>query len=226
MALINCPNCGAKISDKARKCPKCGVDPKQRVEEKQIAEDSHAAEVDSTPENQQDPQYLKEYEEPSTRKPWWIFSIIVVIIVGSIFVPLYTQQNNQATSYEQNDSIAAAELEADRIEWIAAEDVAVADTVAPDIPIEEAKQEQKEEKCPEWLQGNWRCQTQYGEARVGISGDIISVWFDGEHFYTGSFEVRNNELVYDRRNGSAYTLQFDRRRKCLMMDDNHPMSRF
>lgn len=24
MALINCPNCGAKISDKAPKCPKCG----------------------------------------------------------------------------------------------------------------------------------------------------------------------------------------------------------
>lgn len=166
---------------------------------------------------------------------------LLILPMALILVSCVTSSYSSSSSKDkaQNDSIAAAELEAarlnaiaaaereaDRLESIAAEDVAVADTVAPDIPIEEAKQEQKEEKCPEWLQGNWRCQTQYGEARVGISGDIISVWFDGEHFYTGSFEVRNNELVYDRRNGSAYTLQFDRRRKCLMMDDNHPMSRF
>lgn len=89
-----------------------------------------------------------------------------------------------------------------------------------------ATKQRKEQECPEWLQGNWRCQTQYGEARVGISGDIISVWFNGEHFYTGRFEVRKNELVYGRGNGSAYTVQFDRDRECLMMDDNHPMSRF
>ena len=95
---------------------------------------------------------------------------------------------------------------------------------------EKQKKEQKEQedkkKGPEWIQGNWRCYTQYGEARVGISGNIISVWFDGEHFYTGPFEVRNDELVYDRQKGSAFTLPFDRQRKCLMMDDNHPMTKF
>ena len=78
----------------------------------------------------------------------------------------------------------------------------------------------------QWIQGNWRCSTPYGEARVGISGSTISIWFSGEHFFTGPFEIRDDELVYNQKNGSAFTLPFNRQRKCLMMDESHPMQKY
>lgn len=78
----------------------------------------------------------------------------------------------------------------------------------------------------QWIQGNWRCNTPYGESRVGISGNTISIWFSGEHFFTGPFEIRDDELVYNQKNGSAFTLPFNRQRKCLMMDESHPMQKY
>ncbi|MCH5318205.1 MAG: SPOR domain-containing protein [Paramuribaculum sp.] len=78
----------------------------------------------------------------------------------------------------------------------------------------------------QWIQGNWKVHTRYGEARIGISGSFISVWFDRDHIFTGPFEIRENDLVYDRRNGSAFTIGLDRKRRCLMMDSNTPMYRF
>lgn len=35
MALIQCPECGKEVSDKARKCPHCGY-PLEELEKKEI----------------------------------------------------------------------------------------------------------------------------------------------------------------------------------------------
>lgn len=100
MALINCPHCGAKISDKATQCPKCGADSKQRVEENHIAEENKSVEDDSTQQNQE------EYAKPSTKKAWpKVFSILMVValVVGAICVYLFTQRDKQSTSNEKGE---------------------------------------------------------------------------------------------------------------------------
>lgn len=98
MALINCPHCGAKISDKAPKCPKCGADPTQRVEEKHITEETHIVEEDSTQQN---------HEEPSTKRTWskvWIIVGVLTLIVGGVCVFLFTQRDKQSiTSVEAGE---------------------------------------------------------------------------------------------------------------------------
>ncbi|GHT51473.1 hypothetical protein AGMMS49982_09000 [Bacteroidia bacterium] len=37
MALINCPECGKQVSDKARKCPQCGCPIRDTVDDGQVS---------------------------------------------------------------------------------------------------------------------------------------------------------------------------------------------
>lgn len=81
-----------------------------------------------------------------------------------------------------------------------------------------------------WLNGNWRYQMQfYGqilEMRVGISGNTIAVFMDGEHYYSGAYYVEGDHLIYNRRNGSADYLVIDRANRRLKADEDHYMQRF
>ncbi len=81
-----------------------------------------------------------------------------------------------------------------------------------------------------WLEGNWRYQMRaYGEVlemRVGISGETIAVFMNGEHYYTGSYSIEGNHLVYNRRNGMSDYLVIDRNNQCLKADENNNMQRF
>ena len=94
---------------------------------------------------------------------------------------------------------------------------------------ERARQEaerQEAEAVKSWIQGNWRGRSPFGETRVGISGDYISVWSNGEHDYTGAYSIEDDHLVYDRRDGSAIYLIIDRSNHRLMLDEQTPMERF
>lgn len=85
---------------------------------------------------------------------------------------------------------------------------------------------QEIESTKDWIQGNWRADTPYGEIRVGIADDCISVWGNGEHLYTGTYTIEGNHLVYDRSNGSSMYIIIDSNNQCLMSDENTRMQRF
>ena len=94
-------------------------------------------------------------------------------------------------------------------------------------------QERKEVEIREvksWLEGNWRYEMSlYGmtsEARVGISGDCIVVMIDGQHYYSGTYTIEGDKLVYNRGRGSSDYFIIDMNNRRLMADDRHPMQRF
>lgn len=81
-------------------------------------------------------------------------------------------------------------------------------------------------KDTSWIQGNWKATSPYGEARVGISGSTISVWFNGSESYTGPFSIEGDKIVYGRVSGYASIIPINWTKKCLMFDDNTPFQRF
>ena len=96
-----------------------------------------------------------------------------------------------------------------------------------------AKEYEQESQVAEdysWLNGNWRYRMQsYGqtlEMRVGISGDVISVFLNGEHFYTGKFTIEDDNLVYNRHNGMYDYLVIDKNNHRLKADNTNYMERF
>lgn len=67
MALINCPNCGAKISDRAPKCPKCGYVKLSETEQ---------------PSNYEVDESISNFsEEQSTGKVWKNITVVFIILV-------------------------------------------------------------------------------------------------------------------------------------------------
>ena len=93
---------------------------------------------------------------------------------------------------------------------------------------ERAEAEVREVKS--WLEGNWRYRTEFygsvSEMRVGISGDYIVVMMNGQHYYSGTYTIEDNQLVYNRGNGSADYILIDKYNHRLMADESHPMQRF
>ncbi len=67
-----------------------------------------------------------------------------------------------------------------------------------------------------WIQGNWKRQMViYGrvhEIRLGISGDYIAVFIDGQHEYTGPYKIKGNHLLYGRDFGTYVVLDHNAKR--------------
>lgn len=87
MALINCPQCGKQVSDKARKCPHCGLD--MTV--------SYAPSKEET--------VIQEGSPKKPRKVWPVVAIVVgcIAIVATalwLFVFHDTQKANKAPTHE------------------------------------------------------------------------------------------------------------------------------
>ena len=99
MALIKCTKCGHMISDKAKKCPKCGC-PTTKEEEKPV----HIEEAQ--------PLYDEEDNGGSSHK--WLYVIIALLLVilagGSYYYFYYNHQKQEAEDREKfvNDSINQA----------------------------------------------------------------------------------------------------------------------
>ena len=90
---------------------------------------------------------------------------------------------------------------------------------------QEAEQRQME-SVKSWIQGNWKCNTPYGELRLGISGDYITVFSNGRPDYTGTYTIEDNHIVYDRHDGYSSYVIIDAANQRLMADENTPMQRF
>lgn len=90
---------------------------------------------------------------------------------------------------------------------------------------EEAERRQME-NVKSWIQGNWKCNTPYGEIRLGISGDYIAVFSNGRLVYTGEYTIENHNIIYDKHNGYASYIIIDTVNRRLMLDENTSMERF
>ena len=84
MSLIYCKECGAKISNKAPVCPKCGAP--QSIKEA-ILEDNPVLELESSNTSKKSNAWIK----------WLIGGVIAVLLVfvGIVYYPKLFQQNNE-----------------------------------------------------------------------------------------------------------------------------------
>ncbi len=139
-----------------------------------------------------------------------------------------------AAEQARQDSIKAAEQEAKRIEELQRFEEERQRRLEEEKRLEEERQaevqRQQEREIKSWIEGNWRYRAEfYGsimETRVGISGDYIVVMMDGQHYYSGTYSIEGDHLVYNRKNGTADYLIIDKYNHRLMADKTHPMQRF
>ncbi|MCH5318212.1 MAG: zinc ribbon domain-containing protein [Paramuribaculum sp.] len=114
MALRDCPECGKMISDKAERCPHCGVDP--RKERENVAPERKPVEA-TTAYGSNEP---NNGSGGGKKKLWLILVPLILIGVGvAIWVPVYQHKKaEEQARIEQmrQDSIAAVEAELARIE--------------------------------------------------------------------------------------------------------------
>lgn len=116
MALINCPKCGHKISDRAAKCPHCGTDFTSNV-------------LSSTPHDQ---------SGVASRHPGrgnknnlviilvsGVITLVSVLAIYFYFENKYRQQTSTIVEQARLDSIKTAEREAARREAIAREEARI-----------------------------------------------------------------------------------------------------
>ena len=105
MALIQCPECGQMISDKARKCPNCGyVVPRISKTETSLATES--AKANSAAANK---------KRPKRKLTAILISIGVIVIAGGIAWGIYSyneaQKQEQARLYAERQRLAKIESE-------------------------------------------------------------------------------------------------------------------
>lgn len=85
---------------------------------------------------------------------------------------------------------------------------------------ERIRQEEEERKRVEWIYGTWEySRTVNRGAYLGgvksesskliISEDNLTVYFNGNLSYNGSYVIENENIVYDRSNGSALVIRLD-----------------
>ena len=82
------------------------------------------------------------------------------------------------------------------------------------------REEEERQRQREWLFGTWEYNGTIdmgrylgGVKRVSskliISDGNLRVYDNGELVYNGYYEIRDNEIVYDSRNGSSFVIKFD-----------------
>lgn len=141
--------------------------------------------------------------------------LITIFVIAIAFVVMTSCGGGSSNGNEQNDSIAAAELEAARQDWIAAAERKAArqDSIAAakreaarQDSIEEAKrkQQEEEEKGPEWLQGSWELtiNSPYGVIatyHLTINGQNAHLVEGDEDRYNGRYEIIDGQMIVGPR---------------------------
>lgn len=104
MAMIKCPECGKKISDKAGKCPKCGcpINEKENIADEGIIFNDEKQSEDYQISNR----FLR-----FIKKYFWLPIVCVVFIVVLVFVIIFSKNtsnknknNNQNSTHSLNES--------------------------------------------------------------------------------------------------------------------------
>lgn len=82
------------------------------------------------------------------------------------------------------------------------------------------REEEERQRQSEWLFGTWEYNGTIDMGRylggikkvsskLIISDGNLKVYDNGESVYKGYYEIRDNEIVYDSRNGSSFVIKFD-----------------
>ncbi|MCH5318211.1 MAG: zinc ribbon domain-containing protein [Paramuribaculum sp.] len=135
MALRDCPGCGKMISDKAERCPHCGVDPRKARENVAPEQKPVEATTAYSPKGANNGRGGK-------KKLWLILVPLILIGIGvAIWVPVYQHKKaEEQARIEQmrQDSIAAVEAELARIEQLRQDSIWMNFT-SPDLTFFELK---------------------------------------------------------------------------------------
>lgn len=111
MALIKCPHCAALISDKAHRCPKCGVIQHQKEKPTHIAESTQFTQISNEPELlERQPLYQDENQEKNLRWLWFIIGgVICVGLVAWFFMSQTTSSIHNTPSDKETPNLAETE---------------------------------------------------------------------------------------------------------------------
>ncbi len=125
MALINCPQCGHSISDKAKQCPNCGCE---------------IASADNGLQPPYDPEDIE--PQPKSNLKWLLIAIAVVIVGGAAGYYLYSEHKRQeeanlAAEQARLDSLALAQAEAARLDSIRQDSIERRNFTTPDLVFKE-----------------------------------------------------------------------------------------
>ncbi|MCH5318210.1 MAG: zinc ribbon domain-containing protein [Paramuribaculum sp.] len=133
MALRDCPECGKMISDKAERCPHCGVDPRKAREN--VAPERKPLEA-TTAYGSNGP---NNGGGGGKKKLWLILVLLILIGVGvAIWVPAYQHKKDEELArIEQirQDSIAAVEAELARLEQLRQDSIEWVNFTSPDLAL-------------------------------------------------------------------------------------------
>lgn len=108
MALVQCGNCRKNISDKAERCPHCGVDLRNTAEIKSICQECHAEllKEETVCHNCGCPVDVKDNPDiKKRRKSFLIIGIIVLIFVVLGLIYLVVAANEVQKSIKDTDSV-------------------------------------------------------------------------------------------------------------------------
>lgn len=128
MALINCSKCGARVSDKATCCPKCGCDlasantstpaPESANDATRIVPPSIETPPVQPPYQTPQPEYQPEYQptpQKSSSGLKWLLVILLLIILGGGGFVWWHFDNDKSAHDAHNEDMAAMRDSIERI---------------------------------------------------------------------------------------------------------------
>lgn len=206
MALIECPECGNKVSDKAEYCPNCGCPIEEMINdgpsnEDYVWEDEHES-----------GQY--DYYQPKKSRRWLWVGCVAILVLSVIGVWWF--MNGQlggydpvAVKYQTNDSAA---VESTELSDITHNDSNM-DTVNGDLFSDlsnhnaytvHADDAQSNSSAPDWLQGSWELTIDcpYGPVatyHLTISGQNARLVEGREVKHNGRYEIKSNYMIVGPR---------------------------
>lgn len=132
MALINCPNCGASISDKAHRCPKCGYILRSSDRSNSPTETTNYIHSNITPTD------IPQYEQESPRRSYyWLLYVGGCVILIGLALWLFSSKNASSTQINSINEetpilVATEEMMACKVDTVVPSEIAVEEEVKAD----------------------------------------------------------------------------------------------
>jgi len=79
MALVNCPECNHKVSDKAKSCPECGACEKSGWSEDQFLDGLNLPDEDYTTGRPLNAGPQKGRKAETMQRVWWVVAVVVCV---------------------------------------------------------------------------------------------------------------------------------------------------